>query len=129
LNRAEAVRLREQQDQEYQEALENERRETERIRAEEEKRALEERLAREASERAAAQEAEAKRGREREISIIKEYFAAHPEPAEEKASGNGGVVTTVRFQLPRGKKLSRRFLKTDTAQVSQVSLHCYLYLF
>ncbi len=42
---------------------------------------------------------------------LKAAFEAVPEPEV------GPAISAVRFQLPSGKKLSRRFAKTETVQV------------
>lgn len=45
----------------------------------------------------------------------RESLAAHPEPSL------AADVATVRFQLPKGTKLSRRFHKTDSAEVTTMN--------
>lgn len=45
----------------------------------------------------------------------RESLAAHPEPSL------AADVATVRFQLPKGTKLSRRFHKTDSAEVTAMN--------
>jgi hypothetical protein len=50
--------------------------------------------------------------RDDKIRKLRTYFEQHPEPETSVAE-----VATIRFQLPQGTKLSRRFLKTDTSQV------------
>ena len=45
------------------------------------------------------------------IRKLKTAFEAVPEPDV------GPAISAVRFQLPSGKKLSRRFAKTETVQV------------
>lgn len=44
--------------------------------------------------------------------LLRESLEAHPEPAA------GPDISTIRFQLPKGTKLSRRFQKTDCAEVN-----------
>ena len=88
------------------ESADNERRA-----AEEEERVREQRAAELADEQQMEEALALSRSltREREVNELRERFA--PEPAE------GSDVSLVRFQLPRGGKLSRRFRKTDTIQV------------
>jgi hypothetical protein len=69
--------------------------------------------ARQAAELAAAVEMSKQLTREDTLRKLKATFSAHPEPEA------GANVAAVRFQLPSGKKLSRRFVKTDTVQVRQ----------
>jgi hypothetical protein len=104
--------LREQQDREYRESIEAERLEIERQRAEEEARVAAEEEKRQQEELAAAVALSKKLSREDEIRKLKSSFAASPEPE------NGSDVSTLRFQLPRAKKLTYRFRKTDKIQVS-----------
>ena len=52
-----------------------------------------------------------------QVRKLREIFEACPEPD----AAMGPSVSVVRFQLPTGKKLSRRFLKTDTVQVGVVA--------
>ena len=114
--RTEAQRLREQQDREYQESLEAERREIERKAAEEQARIQAEEEKKQQEELAAAIELSKKLTREDTIRKLKASFNAIPEP------DTGSDVATIRFQLPRGAKLSRKFLKSDTMQ----RIHDYL---
>jgi hypothetical protein len=67
--------------------------------------------ARQAAELAAAVEMSKQLTREDTLRKLRATFSAHPEPEA------GTNVAAVRFQLPSGKKLSRRFVKTDTVQV------------
>lgn len=120
--RAEAIRLREQQDREYQESIEAERREIERQREEEEAKIRAEEERRQQEEEAAAIELSKKLTRENEIRKLKAAFAASPEP---DASPD---VATIRFQLPRAKKLTYRFHKSDKAQVRSFHLFPYILL-
>ncbi|KAJ1425463.1 thioredoxin-like protein [Ochromonadaceae sp. CCMP2298] len=108
--RDEAANLRAQQDQEYLDSAEADRIARERLGVEqrEQAAAAEERRVQEEMEQSLERSRlEAKQDK---LSQLRESFEAHPEP-EADAS-----VSTVRFQLPTGKKLSRRFLKTDTVQ-------------
>ena len=111
-NRAEAVRLREQQDREYQESIEAERQELERQRIEEEARIRAEEEKQQQEELAAAVELSKKLAHEDEIRKIRSVFEKYPEPAA------GPDVATIRFQLPRAKKLTYRFHKDDKVEVS-----------
>jgi hypothetical protein len=119
LCRSESTRLREQQDREYRESIEAERLEIERQRAEEESRVAAEEEKRQQEELAAAVALSKKLSREDEIRKLKASFAAAPEPE------NGPDVSTLRFQLPRAKKLTYRFRKTDKIQVRQIVLLDY----
>lgn len=118
LCREEAARLREQQDREYREAAEADRLAAIRQREEAAARAAAEEEARQAAELAAAVELSQRLSREDTLRKLRASFESNPEPP---AAGNTDVAT-VRFQLPTGKKLSRRFLKTDTVQVRDVAL-------
>lgn len=114
--REETVRLREQQNREYQEAVEAERREIERKRREEEERIAAEEKKKAEEEEAAAIALSQKLFREDTIRKIRASFAneTEPKPAPD--------VATVRFQLPRAKKLTRNFFKHEKIQ----KLHDYL---
>ena len=106
--RVEATRLREQQDREYREAEETDRRNRElreKAEAEERSRLEEERNAREMQE---ALELSERLENERRISSLKESLIEEP--------AAGPDVSALRFQLPKGIKISRRFRKTDTIQ-------------
>jgi hypothetical protein len=112
LRREESVRLRETQDREYRESQEADR--LEQLRRAEEVRLREEELE---EQRLAAEEREAielsqRLSRDDKTRKLRAYFEQHPEPEASIAE-----VATIRFQLPQGTKLSRRFLKTDTSQV------------
>jgi membrane protein involved in colicin uptake len=109
--REEATRLREQQDREYREAMEADRLAQIRQREEAAAREKAEEEARQAAELAAAVEMSKQLTREDTLRKLRATFSAHPEPEA------GSNVAAVRFQLPSGKKLSRRFVKTDTVQV------------
>lgn len=123
LFRSEAVRLREQQDREYRESIEAEMREIQRKEEEERKKIEEEEARKQQEELEAAIELSKKLSRESTIKRLKDAFALNPEP------DNGSDIATVRFQLPRGKKLSRRFLKNDTTQVNHNNSPFDYYLF
>jgi hypothetical protein len=88
--------------------------ERERLRRQEDEQELE----REAAKR--AQEEELRKAldltvslnREKELSDLRARLG--PEPEGEVAPGD---ISLVRFQLPKGAKVSRKFLRTDTIQV------------
>ena len=109
LAREEEIRLREEQDREYQEALladqirEIERREEqERLQKEEEERVELERLA-----------VEVERNR---IEKARELVAKCEEPSA------GAGTARIRFTLPNGKKVDRRFKSEDTIEVLRAFL-------
>ena len=107
--RDESSQLRAQQDREFRAMEESTRQEAERR-----EREARERVAREEEERRLAQaaeraEQERREQREVELQLKKDSVACEPE--------NGPDVTTVRFQLPTGAKLSRRFAKDCTVQL------------
>uniref|UniRef100_A0A7S3MDT0 UBX domain-containing protein n=1 Tax=Spumella elongata TaxID=89044 RepID=A0A7S3MDT0_9STRA len=108
--REQAVQLRAQQDREYREAAEADRLATIRQREEEERREAEEEENRQREELEAAQEMSRQLTQQDTIRKLKTAFDAIPEPEAAPA------VSAVRFQLPSGKKLSRRFGKTETVQ-------------
>jgi FAS-associated factor 2 len=112
LAREEEIRLRQEQDREYQEALladqirEIERREeAERLAREEEEKLELERLAGEKEER--------RMGRARELMSR----------CEEPTSGPG--TARIRFTLPNGKKIDRRFNSGETVEVLRAFLMVY----
>lgn len=109
--RREAQRLREEQDREYQESLEAERRELERREKEEREKQEAEEKKKQEEELAAAVELSRKLTREDTIRKLKSSFNLIPEPEKHPDA------STIRFQLPRGIKLERRFLKTEPMQV------------
>jgi len=82
-----------------------------RQREEEERREAEEEENRQREGLEAAQELSRQLTQQDTIRKLKTAFEAVPEPDAAPA------VSTVRFQLPSGKKLSRRFGKTETVQV------------
>ena len=107
LAREEEVRLREEQDREYQEALlADQIREIER-REEEERRAREEEEQKEA-ERLKGQKEQERMDRARQLT------------SEEPAAGPG--VARIRFTLPNGKKVDRRFRSEETVEVLKAFL-------
>jgi FAS-associated factor 2 len=116
--RDESSRLREQQNREYQEAVESERQEAVRRRQQEEERIAAEEKKRAEEEEAAAIALSQKLFREDAIRKIRTAFADEAEP---KGSPD---VATIRFQLPRAKKLTRNFWKYEKIQ----KLHDYLKL-
>jgi FAS-associated factor 2 len=113
--RDESTLLREQQNREYQEALEAEHREAERRRREEEEKIAAEEKKRAEEEEAAAIALSIKLTREDTIRKLRTAFnaEAEPKPAPD--------VATIRFQLPRAKKLTRNFFKFDKVQVRPLS--------
>lgn len=110
--REEAQSLREQQDREYQEAAEADRIAQEQRREEERRRAREQEEAQQQAELDEAMERSRQQSRQDRLDKIRTWFQSHPEPTT-----GGAEVSTVRFQLPQGTKLSRRFNKADTIQV------------
>jgi hypothetical protein len=109
--RDEDARLREQQNQEYQAMIENERRERERIEREDRERMAAEEAKRQAEEEAAAIELSRQLAREDNLRKIRTIFSSEIEPK----AGEG--VSTLRFQLPKGKKITRKFFKHEKVQV------------
>ena len=106
--RVESSMLREQQDREYREAEETDRRNRElreKAEAEERTRVEEERNAKELRE---AMDLSERLAKEQRIASLKESLC------EELPVGPD--VSALRFQLPKGIKISRRFHKTDTIQ-------------
>ena len=110
------MRLRAQQDREYRESAEADRLAVIRQREEAAEREIAEEEARQAEELAAAQELSRRLTEEDTLRKLRGIFEAAPEPAV------GPTVSAVRFQLPSGKKLSRRFGKADTVQVNTLCL-------
>lgn len=78
--------------------------------------------ARQQEELAAAVEMSRQLTQQDTLRKLKEAFAAAPEP---EVAAN---VSAVRFQLPSGKKISRRFTKTDTVQVRHFAFFRLLYV-
>lgn len=113
--RTEAQLLREEQDREYRESQEQDRLAAERQAAELREREAREEEERQQAELEAAMELSRRLTREDTVRKLKKYFEEHPEPA---ASDN---VSAVKFQLPSGRKLARRFEKSDTVQVRNPS--------
>ena len=117
--RSEAAVLREQQDREYAESMQRDREareaaERERLIREEEARRVE----REAWEQQQAQELQSALELSASLSREKEVAALRSRVMEpEEGAVSASEVSLVRFQLPRGGKLSRRFLRADTIQV------------
>lgn len=109
--RVEAVRLREQQDREYRESAEADRLERDRVRVEQEARAAAEAAVREAEAQRELEETSRLRDRDSFIQQRREVLQGATEPAA------GPDVAVVRFQLPSGKKVTRKFHKTDQAQL------------
>lgn len=112
--REESVRLRETQDREYRESQEADRLEQLRREDESRQREIELEEQRVAEEERQAIELSQKLSRDDKTRKLRTYFEQHPEPEASVAE-----VATIRFQLPQGTKLSRRFLKSDTSQVKQ----------
>jgi hypothetical protein len=109
-DRDESARLRAQQDAEYLESQLADRAESERREREERERQEEEERRIQEEELQAAMAMSTKLSAQDRVRRRKNNLP--PEPAE------GLVAATIRFQLPQGKKLVRRFNKTDSAQVS-----------
>ena len=109
LAREEEIRLREEQDREYQEALlADQIREIER--REEEERVQREEEERRELERMAVEKEEERMGRAREL------MGACVEPA------GGPGTARIRFTLPNGKKVDRRFRSEETIEVLRAFL-------
>ena len=120
--RSEAAALREQQDREYAESIERDRQlresaERERLRREEEERARENEETRREQERELQNAIELSNILKREQEITEIRHRLLPEPTDSAPSEG---IASVRFQLPRGGKLSRKFNRTDTIQVTPV---------
>jgi FAS-associated factor 2 len=109
--RDEASRLRQEQDREYLESAEEDRRMEERARLERIEREEREEAARQAQELAEAVEMSRQLTEADNLRKRREAVLANPEPPV------SSEVSTVRFQLPRGTKVTRRFNKFDKAQV------------
>jgi FAS-associated factor 2 len=109
--RREFSMLREQQDREYREAEESDRRERERRENEERERIRLEEEERQRQELEAAMELSRRLNYEGDIG--KRRAELSPEPPASDVD-----VAVIRFQLPQGTKLSRRFPKLETVQVS-----------
>ncbi|KAL3791094.1 hypothetical protein HJC23_012079 [Cyclotella cryptica] len=109
LAREEEIRLREEQDREYQEALlADQMREIERMEAEE-------RARREEEERAELERLEGEK-EQRRMDRAKELMEKCAEPAA------GAGVARIRFTLPNGKKVDRRFRSDETIEVLRAFL-------
>ena len=122
-HRSEAAALREQQDREYAESIERDRQmresaERERLRREEEERERESEETRREQERELQNAIELSNilRREQEISEIRHRLP--PEPTDSAPSED---IASVRFQLPKGGKLSRKFHRRDTIQVNSIA--------
>jgi len=103
--------LRQQQDAEYQEAMEADRRLRERKAQEAElklKQELEEQQKKELEEAISLSEELAKQS-----ALSRKRSALPDEPSD------ASDVAMVRFQLPQGAKVARRFRKSDQIQVTQ----------
>lgn len=120
--RVESTMLREQQDREYREAEEADRvrRETmEREAIEAQQREEEEEQRRELEE---AIDLSNKLTKESNIIRKRQSLAGEPNPTVPVSE-----VSTIRFQLPQGSKISRRFMKTDPVQTVCDYLLVYFY--
>jgi UBX domain len=100
LQQEQETELRRQQDEEYQETL---RLDQERARQKQEEKERQERLQRE------MEEAEQKKIQEEQDRLDRARALIRPEPCK----GSGGC-TRIRFQLPSGQKLERRFENDET---------------
>ena len=99
--------LREEQDMEYQRSMEMDRQIRERARQEEElKRKLEE-------EQAQRVELDAAIALSKQLARKRKLVEERLVPDNSTAEG----VALIRFQLPQGSKISRKFMKFDTVQV------------
>mmetsp|Transcript_26387 Transcript_26387/g.42777 ORF Transcript_26387/g.42777 Transcript_26387/m.42777 type:complete len:442 (+) Transcript_26387:132-1457(+) len=116
----ERQRLREEQDQALQEAMETDRRrEAERKQKEEE----EARLKREEEEeKRRVEEEAAKSATEKKTLIDVKRARVMPEPEYIK-----GQVTAIRFQLPNGQRFQRRFKVNDTLENVRDYVDCELF--
>ena len=115
LQREEEIRLREEQDREYQEALMADQiRETQRREAEEEARRREEEKIEEERQRV-----------EKEKKWLEDAKALMKESKEPAAGSNG--VARLRFTLPNGKKVDRRFRCHDKLEVVRAFLIVYFH--
>lgn len=112
--RQEGQRLREQQDREYREAQEADLLAAQQQEQLEREQAAAEEEARQRQELEEAVELSRRLTTESNLRKLREYFEQNPEPPVTSSSSD---VATVRFQLPWGSKLSRRFKKSDTIQV------------
>ena len=112
--------MREQQDREYREAEEADRRERER-RDKEEREALQrEEDERNRKELEEAVELSKKLNYEGDIERRRIELGDEPEGTTD--------IAMVRFQLPQGSKISRKFYKTDKVQVYILSFTCIHYI-
>ena len=102
--RDEATRMRQQQDAEYQESLDADRRERERRESEEREAAEEEERRQQEAELAEALALSVRLTAEDTTRKRKDRLPPEPD-------GNSSSVAVVRFQLPQGKKITRRFEK------------------
>lgn len=117
--RSEAAALREQQDREYAESMERDRQlrenaERERRRKEEEERIRQIEETRREQEREEQNAIELSNILRREQEINETRRRLPPEPNDTTPSSE---IALVRFQLPKGGKLSRKFNRTETIQV------------
>lgn len=119
--REEAVSLRAQQDREYQEALEADRKRIEQQRLEEEERLRQ--LEREAQERELKEAIELSQNLEKESVLAKRREAIKNN--NELQNSNAPTLALIRFQLPQGAKISRKFDKDDQIQM----IYDYLYVY
>lgn len=104
--------MREQQDREYQESIENDRREREARLEQERLQRQEEEERRRLVEIEQEREIEEQRKKDNRLSQIRQYFDKSPEPTKMDPEGSA-----IRFKLPNGENFSRRFLKNEKVQV------------
>ena len=108
--RAERLRLQEEQNREYQEALEADRRRDAALAAEKERQAAEESVARQRAAEAAAEEEARKEAQVKSLAEKKARLPVEPEVGDKTA-------IRLRLQFPHGRKCDRRFSVMDTIQV------------
>jgi len=117
LERQANVQLREEQDAEYLAALEADRRAQENKRYEEEQKRRAEEEAIEKQQTEEAMKMSESLAKEARINRIRSSLGAEPSTSD---------AATIRFQLPAGNKISRKFLKTDPLQKLADFLELYL---
>ena len=115
LQREEEIRLRQEQDREYQEALfADQRREAEARRVQEE--VLAEQRAREEEEQRKEQQ------KQRKLEEARNMVREEPPPSTPRSE-----VTHIRFTLPSGSRIDRRFYSTDSVGVVRAFLVVYFH--
>eukprot|EP01039_Chlorochromonas_danica_P004155 gene4155-4564_t len=117
--RNEAAQLRAEQDAAYEETVRQEEARQAALRAEEEAREA----ARQAEELAQAIALSNQLARQSDMERFRSAFNSLPEPTE----GGGKVIATIRFQLPDGKKLVRKFEGSESIDRIFAYLKVYFY--